>query len=394
VYLVAELIIQAAFYLKVWPDVTGKIIANTFVRLALFTGYIWFSWYLLDLFYRPNRIWQVAGGMVAFAGFWLLSFSAGAYFLDYWNGKAASFNEHLAQTPFFSTAAAELKWIKDDLLRFFVFITQYYLFRNMVDSRENQQRELAARQQVIEQLQKNEALRKELNQSDIRIAEEQLIALNAQMNPHFIFNCMNSIQKYILKNEKTKALEFLQKFSELMRGVLDNSARPKIALDEEVSMLDKYIYLEQQRLDNKFDYHIHISPNLQTDFFEVPGMIIQPYVENAIWHGLMNLPDKGNGQDRSLNGFDRRGLLELHFDKKDSFICCVIQDNGVGRTLAARLEAGKSPGRKSFGMEISRKRLELLRKEKIAVPKIEIEDLEDENKSPLGTKVTLYIEQE
>ena len=318
----------------------------------------------------------------------------GTYFLDYWNGKATDFRSHLNQTPLLQTAGAELKWVKDDLLRFFVFITQYYLFRNIFDSRINQAKELAVQQKIVEELRKNEDLSKELVQSDKRIAEEQLIALNAQMNPHFIFNCMNSIQKYILKNEKAKALEFLQKFSELMRAVLDNSAKQEIALDEEVSMLEKYIYLEQQRLDNKFDYQIEVSPDLQTDFFVVPGMIIQPYVENAIWHGLMNLPDKENGHSTAVNGLNRKGLLELKFDKKDSFIRCVVQDNGVGRKMAAKLESQKSPGRKSFGMQLSQKRLELLRKENSHVPEIIFEDLEDKNNLPLGTKVTLFIEQE
>jgi hypothetical protein len=212
-----------------------------------------------------------------------------------------------------------------------------------------------------------------------QLAEVQLTALSAQMNPHFIFNCMNSIQKYVLKNEKEKALDFLQNFSDLMRIVLDNSVKPKVQLDEEIKMLDKYILLERQRLDNRFNYHIDIDKTLQTDFFEIPGMLIQPYVENAIWHGLMNLSEA-----------DKQGLLIVAFSKEENFIQCVITDNGVGRAKAAELTKSKSPGHKSYGMAISQKRLQLLKMDNEKLPKEQIEDLY-KNGEPCGTRVTLNI---
>jgi hypothetical protein len=212
-----------------------------------------------------------------------------------------------------------------------------------------------------------------------QLAEVQLTALSAQMNPHFIFNCMNSIQKYVLKNEKGKALDFLQNFSDLMRIVLDNSVKPKVQLDEEIKMLDKYILLERQRLDNRFSYYIDIDKTLQTDFFEIPGMLIQPYVENAIWHGLMNLSET-----------DKQGLLIVAFSKEENFIQCVITDNGVGRAKAAELTKSKSPGHKSYGMAISQKRLQLLKMDNEKLPKEQIEDLY-KNGEPCGTRVTLNI---
>ena len=212
---------------------------------------------------------------------------------------------------------------------------------------------------------------------DKQIAEAQLTALNAQMNPHFIFNCMNSIQKYILKNEKGKALDFLQNFSDLMRSVLDHSTKTKVALDEEIRMLEKYVLLEQQRLDHKFDYHLIIDKDLQTDFFEVPGMVIQPYIENAIWHGLMNKEGKGE--------------LNLRFERENGSIRCTIEDNGVGRKRAMDLARQSSIQRKSYGMTISRKRLELLRKENEKVPEIRVEDLHAESNTDTGTRVTLYF---
>ncbi len=218
-----------------------------------------------------------------------------------------------------------------------------------------------------------------------QLAEVQLTALSAQMNPHFIFNCMNSIQKYILKNEKHKALIFLQNFSELMRNVLDNSTKEKVVLYDEIQMLEKYILLEQQRLDNKFDYKIESDAGLQTDFFEIPGMLIQPYVENAIWHGLMNLPDTQEGMH------NRKGLLSLSFNRENQFIKCIVEDNGIGRKHAAEIEKEKSPYHKSYGMAISQKRLELLKIEKQIVPEIVIEDLKDKDGRAAGTRVTLFI---
>lgn len=213
-----------------------------------------------------------------------------------------------------------------------------------------------------------------------QLAEVQLTALNAQMNPHFIFNCMNSIQKYILKNERDKALFFLQNFSQLIRGVLDNSTKVKIPLVDEVRMLEKYLQLEQQRLENRFSYHLQVPSDLQDDFFEIPGMIIQPYVENAIWHGLMNLPE------------DRRGVLSLEFSWESSQICCRITDNGVGRKRAAELDNEKNPKHKSYGMAIAQRRLLLLQEEGMEMPQVIIDDLYNSRQEPSGTRVSIFIQ--
>lgn len=263
-----------------------------------------------------------------------------------------------------------------------------WLTINNISKRKNLQLQLQKQEEQFALKLSNEKRETQLAEFNKQLAEVQLTALNAQMNPHFIFNCMNSVQKFILKNEKEKALSFLQSFSELMRNVLDNSAKTKVALDDEINMLQKYVSLEQQRLDYLFDYNIEIDPSLQTDFFEIPGMVIQPYVENAIWHGLMNLQaeTRGNG---TLN--KRKGLLQFAFSRENRYIKCVIEDNGVGRKNATELEKLKSPRRKSFGMALSQKRLELLRLENIEVPEILIEDLKDTNNEPVGTRVTLYI---
>lgn len=255
-------------------------------------------------------------------------------------------------------------------------IGSYFFYRNFLRRQklEKQLQEQASEFKEQLQFEKEQKMTAEFNS---QISEVQLIALNAQMNPHFIFNCMNSIQKYVLQNEKSKAIDFLQNFSELMRFVLDNSSKNKVGLDEEINMLEKYIQLEQQRMDFIFDYDVTVMPDVQTDFFEVPPMIMQPYVENAIWHGLNNKTEKG--------------VLKILVSKEMGFIKCVITDNGVGRKKAAEIELQRSPKRRSYGMSISHKRIELLKNENIAIPEILVEDLTDENNCPAGTRVSIFI---
>jgi LytS/YehU family sensor histidine kinase len=120
-------------------------------------------------------------------------------------------------------------------------------------------------------------------------------------------------------------------------------------------------------------------------------MLIQPYVENAIWHGLMNLPDRSDGTSPGPEIREKRGTLLLQFLKEDTIIKCLIEDNGVGRKKAGELQKNKSPHRKSHGMTIARKRLELLRKEEQDVPEIIVEDLFDNNGHSSGTRVTIFI---
>ncbi len=266
-----------------------------------------------------------------------------------------------------------------------VLVTGFVFYRNF-KRRQRLEKELNKQQEFFTKQLHGENEQKMTAEFNRQLAEVQLTALSAQMNPHFIFNCMNSIQNYILKNEKKKALDFLQNFSELMRNVLDNSTRSKVGLDDEINMLEKYILLEQQRLENRFDYKIETAASLQTDFFEIPGMIIQPYVENAIWHGLMN-------KEYSAGHGDTKGLLLVTFHRENGFIKCVVEDNGAGRKKAAEMEKQKSPQRKGYGMAIAQKRLELLQKENEKVPEIIIDDLMNGDE-PAGTRVTIFIHSE
>jgi hypothetical protein len=208
------------------------------------------------------------------------------------------------------------------------------------------------------------------------IRVEQL-ALLAQMNPHFIFNSLNSVQRYIMANRKEAAYNYLQMFSSLMRKVLENSSQPTITLSEEIATLELYLQLESLRFDNGFDYEITVRDNdiLQ---FEIPKMLLQAFVENAVWHGLMNK--------------ESRGKISLRFSKIDKkFILCEIEDNGIGRKKAAAYKSEEQRKHKSKGTMIVKKRIELLNLKAPQKITFETIDLEEKNKQLTGTLVRLKI---
>src|SRR6476619_5515336 len=155
----------------------------------------------------------------------------------------------------------------------------------------------------------------------------EMQALRAQMNPHFIFNSLNSINRFILQNNKAEATEYLTKFSKLIRMILNCSANATVSLAEDLEALQLYLELECLRFDNEFIYKITCDPELDTDFIRVPPMLLQPFVENAIWHGLMNKEGEGH--------------LWININQEDSALICTITDDGIGRKKAAEL-TGKS----------------------------------------------------
>ena len=176
-----------------------------------------------------------------------------------------------------------------------------------------------------------------------QLLEIELKALRAQMNPHFIFNSLNSIQAFILKENKAEASDYLQKFSKLIRMILDNSQKTSNTIEEEKEILSLYLDLEQLRLKNKFDFQITISGNFDPTFTEIPSMVMQPLVENSIWHGLMNSPDKG--------------LLKITFTKEDNKLICTVEDNGIGITRSKQLKAASGKTHESKGMKMVEQRL-------------------------------------
>jgi sensor histidine kinase YesM len=213
------------------------------------------------------------------------------------------------------------------------------------------------------------------------IAEYQLTALRTQMNPHFIFNAINSIQHYILKNNTDKAYDYLTKFADLIRMMLNNAQKKTLSLQQELDMLSIYIELEKLRFDEEFEFILTIDEQIETTDRYIPAMLIQPYVENAIWHGLMNLKGK------------RAGKLMVTIQDELETLKISIQDNGIGRKMAQVLK--KRSAHESIGMELNRKRLELLN----SLPEnkkatVTISDLYDENEEPSGTRVDISLTSE
>jgi len=202
-------------------------------------------------------------------------------------------------------------------------------------------------------------------------------ALRAQMNPHFIFNCLSSINRFILKNETKIASNYLTRFSRLIRMVLINSQKPLVALADELQMLGLYLEMERLRFKNSFDYGITFLNAIDGDNFFIPPLLLQPFCENAIWHGLM--PKEGHGR------------LDIVLSMQDNILNCTITDNGVGREKAEELNSKTAEKEKSMGLKITTERLALLNREKGLQTYYETEDLKDENGNAAGTKVIVKI---
>jgi ligand-binding sensor domain-containing protein len=226
----------------------------------------------------------------------------------------------------------------------------------------------------IGQIRREAALKTEFNQ---RIAKVEMAALRAQMNPHFVFNCLSSINRFILVNEPDEASAYLTKFSRLIRLILDNSRSDKVPLDRELEALRLYIEMEAMRFGNRFDYEISVSGAVQPEQIELPPLLIQPYVENAIWHGLMHKKGKGK-------------LLIQIFNEGNS-LYIVVEDNGVGRNRAMELKSKSAVTQKSHGLQVTAERMELIRGLYGVHANATIEDLYTTDGLPAGTRVTIRL---
>ena len=227
---------------------------------------------------------------------------------------------------------------------------------------------------------RNEKLKGEQIQNQLKqkASELEMQALRAQMNPHFIFNSLNSINRFILQNNKAQASEYLTKFSRLVRLILQNSQAPLISLESELEALQLYLELEELRFDHHFEFKINIDHEIDTEIIEVPPMIIQPYAENAIWHGLMHKEEKGHL------------LIQLSLEE-DEILCCKITDDGVGRKKAAELKSKSASTHKSMGMRITAERIAILQQKKQLDSNILIKDLVFPDGNPAGTEVLIKI---
>ncbi|WP_306642265.1 sensor histidine kinase [Sanyastnella coralliicola] len=213
---------------------------------------------------------------------------------------------------------------------------------------------------------------------EAKLAHLERSALQAQMNPHFIFNSLNSIQSYIANEENEKANRFLAKFSRLVRSMLNHARSQKITLEEEIESLRLYMELEKMRFKDKFDFDIVIDEDIDPTDIILPPLLIQPYLENAIIHGL--------AQTRS------QGQIRLYYIMDGKYLLATVTDNGIGYETSKRLkqQQGVKTLHKSVGMTITQKRLEML-DEGNTDKKVTIQEVKDRQGEVLGTKVDVKI---
>jgi len=212
----------------------------------------------------------------------------------------------------------------------------------------------------------------------VEMSKIELKALRSQMNPHFVFNSLNSIQHYIFNSKSDEAVKYLNKFAKLMRVILNNSDKPTVAIEDDLEALKLYLELEQMRFEDKFEYKIEIDGNVDLDYDIMPPMLLQPYVENAILHGLTPRNEKG--------------LLTIKISTEEHFIVCTITDNGIGRKKAAEIKR-TMPGNKhkSLGMKITEERLRILNEISNSKHSVKIIDLTNDDGTSAGTSVELYV---
>jgi ligand-binding sensor domain-containing protein len=226
-------------------------------------------------------------------------------------------------------------------------------------------------------IQRRHEFEKKMLDLEKQLYDTELQALRLQMNPHFIFNTLNSIQSFILENETDRAVDYLGKFSQLMRSILINSRESSIPVRDELRALRNYMDLEKLRFNDKFEYSIEVDHAVEEEFMEVPTMIIQPYVENSILHGLVHKQSKG--------------LISIKISLEGDHLLWIIQDNGIGRQRAMEIQKESGLRRESRGMLITRERLEVLNKMNQEHFAVQVIDLTDEKGNPAGTRVEVRI---
>jgi ligand-binding sensor domain-containing protein len=227
----------------------------------------------------------------------------------------------------------------------------------------------------IAQVKKEEKLQSDFRQ---QIAETEMKALRAQMNPHFIFNSLNSIQKYILQQDHFAASQYLTRFSRLIRLILDHSNQNQISLASELELINLYVEMERLRFDNQFEFVLELGDGLRPATMEIPSMLIQPYLENAIWHGLLH--KDGGGRLLLRFAVVAPQLLEV-----------TVEDDGVGRAKAAELKSKQALKKKSYGMQITEDRLSIINRTQGILATCEVHDLQDADGRPVGTRVVLRL---
>jgi len=227
------------------------------------------------------------------------------------------------------------------------------------------------------QMQANQLLEQERTARALQ--QSQLTALKAQMNPHFMFNALNSIQEFILTNEKKLANQYLGKFSDLMRMTLDMSQDEEVLLSDEIKAISLYLELEQLRFGKELEVLVDIAPQINPDTIYIPSMLIQPYIENALKHGLLHV--KGHK------------MLQISFALKDreDVLICTVEDNGIGRARSEAIKSIRNRHHRSFATSATQKRLEILNSGRNEAISVAYTDKSDGRNEPSGTKVTIEV---
>ncbi|WP_235299558.1 tetratricopeptide repeat-containing sensor histidine kinase [Portibacter marinus] len=233
----------------------------------------------------------------------------------------------------------------------------YYAYQNQKNRMANAEAESKERELRYY----NDLLRKEMNN------------LRSQMNPHFLFNSLNSINDYVMHEDPKVASIYLTKFSRLMRTILNHSKKELISLEEELKAVNLYMELEKIRFKDRFTYEYQVDTSLNLENLLIPPMLIQPFLENAVKHGMKNL--------------DRYGIINLQVNEREGRLAIVVTDNGVGRTRAADDKSENDIGRKSYGTQITSERIDLLNSIYNVNAELKYRDLSD----PTGTEVTILL---
>ncbi len=219
---------------------------------------------------------------------------------------------------------------------------------------------------------------KEREKLNKRISEVKMEALRAQMNPHFIFNALTSINLFVLKNDTDTASYYLNKFSKLMRDVLDHSRSELITVEEEVNTLKLYVEIEKMRFRDNFNFIFDIDPNARMNEVKIPPLIIQPYVENAIWHGLKH---KKEGD----------ALLKIKVFEDAEFFYIIVEDNGIGRQKALDIKNANATQHKSHGLNLTEERIKYYNETYFVQSSLATIDLKDANQNAIGTQILFKI---
>lgn len=219
--------------------------------------------------------------------------------------------------------------------------------------------------------------KRQISEMNRKISEITQANLRQQMNPHFIFNTLNSIQYYMYQHDKLATNNYLTKFSSLMRKVLENSQHTSVPISDELSALNLYLELESIRFKDKFEYRINVDEEIDPLMHKIPTMLIQPYVENSICHGL--IPKEG------------KGYVNVDLKLNSEYILCTIEDNGIGREAAKERNQIKEENHNSLGTRITKSRLDLVNELYGTSLQTVYTDLKDENGESTGTRVEIHI---